>query len=157
MVPASTRLVQASPQRRRNHPPLLQDVNTENRERSCSLFARVQAILSPAHPQGSGTKRSVPPSSPRMFKVPITVRRPSLLVLTSKKFSRSFFIDFFPGADGHNFDVACSEPIDDSSSSHSQTPISFKLLLSAFPQVGFSRISARVARTLRFSTGGRCR
>src|SRR5262245_22748823 len=134
MVPASTRLVQASPQRRRNHPPLLQDVNTENRERSCSLFASVQGILSPAHPQGPGTKRSVPTSSPRVFKVPITVRRPSLLVLTSKNFSRSFFIDFFPGADGHDFDVACSEPIDDSSSSHSQTPISLKLL--------FERLSA---------------
>jgi len=53
---------------------------------------------------------------------------PSLLVLTSKNFSRSFFIDVFPRADGHDFDVACSEPIDDSSSSHSQTPISLKLL-----------------------------
>jgi hypothetical protein len=53
---------------------------------------------------------------------------PIWLVLTSKNFSRSFFIDVFPRADSHDFDVACSEPIDDSSSSHSQTPISFKLL-----------------------------
>src|SRR5215467_16343565 len=60
---------------------------------------------------------------------------PSLLVLTSKNFSRSFFIDVFPRADGHDFDVACSEPIDDSSSPTRKLQYPSSSSLSAFPQV----------------------
>jgi hypothetical protein len=57
----------------------------------------------------------------------------SPLHLTSMNFSRSFFVDAFPGADGHDFAFACCEPINDSTSSYSQTPISLKLLFECFP------------------------
>jgi hypothetical protein len=60
----------------------------------------------------------------------------SVLPLTSKNFSCSFPIDAFPRADGYDFDAPSGEPIDDSSSSDAQTPISLKFLFECFSTSG---------------------
>jgi hypothetical protein len=51
-------------------------------------------------------------------------------------------MDAFPRTSGNDCDGAYAEPIDDSTSSQSQTPISFKLLFECFP----SRLGRRVCR-----------
>jgi hypothetical protein len=47
--------------------------------------------------------------------------------------SSRLFIDAFPRTNDNDFDRAYAEPIDDSTSSQSQTLISFKLLFECFP------------------------
>jgi hypothetical protein len=50
--------------------------------------------------------------------------------------SSRLFIDTFSRSNGNDFDGAYAEPVDDSTFSQSQTPISFKLLFECFPAAG---------------------
>ena len=59
--------------------------------------------------------------------------RVSGFLLISPNLSSCLFIDAFPGTNGNDLDGAFAEPIDDSTSSQSQTPIPFKLLFECFP------------------------
>ncbi len=75
------------------------------------------------------------------------------LLLILNGLSKCVQVNGYSRPNRDDFDAAFTGPIDNSSSSYGQAPVAFKLLFSAFPQSGSSRMSASAARTLRFSWG----